>query len=183
MALIQQLGGIPPRLQIAAVGQRTAEALRQQGGRVDIAAPPPYNSEALLSSPALQTVTDKHIAIFRGEGGRELLGNTLTERGASVRYIEVYRRTETSVDIAETLRQAGDISIVVVTSGEGLRNLVSLAKQAQLSDWLLGRQLAVISTRLAHLSKELGFTQPALVAAQATDEALLQAIMTWRQES
>jgi uroporphyrinogen-III synthase len=55
MALIHRHGGIPAQLQLAAVGRRTAKTLLQHCGRVDIQAPPPYNSEALLALTALQS--------------------------------------------------------------------------------------------------------------------------------
>ncbi len=171
---------LPPHLKLAAVGQRTAAALLHHGVRIDIQAPPPYNSEALLATAALNAVAGKNIIIFRGSGGRELLAETLRRRGARVDYAEVYRRVKPGEDFAERLPQAGEIDIVVVTSQDSLRNLVEMAGAAGRGKWLAQRQLAVISPRVAQLAAELGFTRPALVAAQATDEALLQAMTTWR---
>jgi len=176
LALLHSEGiALPPHLKLAAVGQRTAATLLEHGGRIDIQAPPPYNSEALLATAELSAVIGKHIVIFRGSGGRELLAETLRQRGATVEYAEVYRRAKPEVGVDEGLRRAGEIDIVVVTSQDSLRNLVEMVTTA-------GReqQLAVISPRVAQLAAELGFTRP-LVAAQATDEALLQAIAAWRQ--
>jgi uroporphyrinogen-III synthase len=180
MALIHQQGGLPRHIKLAAVGQRTAEALQRHGAKIAIQAPPPYNSEALLASAALQSVSGQDILIFRGSGGRELLADTLRQRGARIAYAEVYRRVKPDSKLADILAQAGQIDIVVVTSQEGLRNLVEIAGKAERNEWLAQRQLAVISSRVAQLAAELGFKRPALVAAQATDEALLQVIATWR---
>src|SRR3569832_2802633 len=65
--------GVPPTLKLAAVGQRTAESLRTHFGRVDIEAPPPYNSESLLATRALQQVQGKRIVIVRGASRVSLL--------------------------------------------------------------------------------------------------------------
>src|SRR3569833_406260 len=65
--------GVPPTLKLAAVGQRTAESLRTHFGRVDIEAPPPYNSETLLATRALQQVQGKRIVIVRGASRVSLL--------------------------------------------------------------------------------------------------------------
>src|SRR3569832_1646238 len=108
--------GVPPTLKLASVGQRTAESLRTHFGRVDIEAPPPYNSETLLATRALQQVQGKRIVIVRGAGGRELLAETLRTRGAELCYAEVYRRLEPNTDL-DALRAAHSrIDLIVVTS-------------------------------------------------------------------
>ncbi len=70
----------------------------------------------------------------------------------------------------------------MVTSNEGLRNLCLLAGEDG-RDWLLKRQLVVISTRTAQLAGELGFLRPARVAPEASDEGLLAAIHNWWRAS
>lgn len=181
MKLIFAHGGLPAHVKLAAVGKRTADALLRHGGRIDVQAPSPYNSEALLATAELQSVEGQHILIFRGGGGRELLAETLRQRGAVVVYAEVYRRMKPEDKLADRLPQAGEIDIVIVTSQDGLRNLVEMAAVEERREWLLNKQLVVISGRVAQLAGELGFKQPALVAEQATDEGLLAAITTWRR--
>ena len=175
VALIRRHGGVPARLRLAAVGQRTAQALLQQCGRIDIQAPPPYNSEALLAAAALQALRDKRIVIFRGVGGRELLAETLRQRGARVDYAEVYRRVKPDVRLADIVPQTAKLDIVMVTSQDGLQNLVEMANLEQRREWLLNTQLAVISPRVAQLAARLGFKHPALTASQASDEAMVAA--------
>jgi len=175
MTLIRRHGGIPAQLRLAAVGQRTAEALMHHCGRIDIQAAPPYNSEALLATAELQTLTGKRVAIFRGVGGRELLAETLQRRGARVSYAEVYRRIKPDVRLADIVPQGAKIDIVMVTSQDGLQNLVEMANLEQRREWLLNTQLAAISPRVARLAARLGFKRPALTASQASDEAMVAA--------
>ena len=180
MALIREHGELPSHLKIAAVGQRTAEALLHYGGRIDTQAPAPYNSEALLAMPELLDVKGKNIVIFRGSGGRELLAETLRQRGAMVAYAEVYRRVKPEGRLADIIPQTGDIEIVVVTSQDGLRNLMEMADMEKRRTWLLSKQLVAISARVAELARELGFKNPPRVAETATDQSLVNAMIAWR---
>jgi uroporphyrinogen-III synthase len=175
MALIRRHGGVPAQLRLAAVGQRTAETLVRYCGRIDIQAPPPYNSEALLATAELQSLSGTRIVIFRGVGGRELLAEALQRRGAQVSYAEVYRRIKPDIRLADVVPQGAKIDIVIVTSQDGLQNLVEMADLEQRREWLLNTQLAVISPRVAQLAARLGFKRPALTASQASDEAMVAA--------
>lgn len=119
----QHISYWPPKLHAAAIGSGSAQALHLTlTGIQHVIAPAHGNdSEALLALPEMQQVSGKRIIIFRGEGGRELLGNTLRQRGAQVDYAECYRRAKPQADIAPLLQQHFDA--VVVTSREGLQNL------------------------------------------------------------
>lgn len=175
--LIEAQGGLPPGLRLAVVGAGSARALRARLGRgPDLQPSERFDSEGLLALPALQQVTGWRVAIFRGDGGRELLGQTLRQRGAVVDYAEVYRRVAPTADPAAlaALHQ-GAVDCVTVTSSEGLRNLLELAG-ADDARRLCQLPLVVVSERTAELARTLGFTQPARVAAQASDEGVVEAV-------
>lgn len=176
-----QPGALPPQLKIAAVGAATARELHRRLGRdPDLTPQGRYDSEALLALPQLQTVAGWRIAIFRGEGGRELLADTLRERGAAVEYAEVYRRVTPAADGAALAAQLvrGDVDIVTVTSSEGLRNLLQLAGDEN-SKRLRQLPLVAVSERTAALAHDLGFAQPAVVAREASDQGLVEAVARW----
>jgi uroporphyrinogen-III synthase len=79
--LQQQEPGQPPRY--FAIGRTTALALHTVSG-ADVRYPLDREiSEVLLQLPELQTIAGKRALILRGNGGRELLGETLRERGAT----------------------------------------------------------------------------------------------------
>src|SRR5690606_36810182 len=75
---------------VLAVGARTAELLAEQGIGSELPAEP--TSEGLLALPALERVAGRRVLLVAGVGGRTLLAETLTTRGAVVVRNECYRR-------------------------------------------------------------------------------------------
>jgi uroporphyrinogen-III synthase len=181
MNLILARGGLPPGLRVACVGRGSARELKHFGIENTIVPPGRFDSEALLELPELQQVAGKHIVIFRGDGGRELLGDTLRARGAEIEYAECYRRLRPDSDTTPLLRRwaRGEVDIVSVTSVDGLRNLFDMVGKAG-QRWLIRTPVVVVSKRMAQVCRELGFKTEPRVAATAGDEAILEAIQAWR---
>ena len=139
------------------------------------------DSESLLALPELGDVSGKHVVIFRGEGGRALLGDTLRARGAQVAYAECYRRVRPDTDAAPLgarLRDNG-IDIVTVTSVESLRNLHDMLDAAARAR-LHRLPLVVVGVRQAEACQALGIQTPPWIARDAGDEAIVAAIQAWR---
>ncbi|KFK93657.1 MULTISPECIES: uroporphyrinogen-III synthase [unclassified Serratia (in: enterobacteria)] len=134
-------------------------------------------SETLLLLPALQKLAGKQVMIMRGNGGRELLGSTLSERGAVVRYYECYQRSPIHYDGTEQSAhwQRAGVDTLVVTSGEMLQQLYNLVPDYYRSSWLLRCRLIVVSERLANLAQELGWSS-IRVADNADNDALIRAL-------
>jgi uroporphyrinogen-III synthase len=171
-------GHWPQSLRIAAVGAATARALQEHHRPAAIVPADGYNSEALLAHPELQNMHGKRVVIFRGEGGRELLGDTLKQRGAQVDYAEVYRRTKPPVDSQVLLDawQRSGIDAIVVTSNESLQNLFDLVGPVGQA-YLQRTQLVVMSERAAELARQLGVTVPARIVTPVSDAAILAALV------
>mgnify|MGYP001103918493 FL=1 len=114
---------------------------------------------------------------MRGNGGRELLGETLRERGADVTFTECYQRCAKHYDGAEEAMRwhARGINTLVVTSGEMLQQLWSLIPLWYRENWLLRCRLLVVSERLANQARELGW-QDIRIADNADNDALLRAL-------
>lgn len=123
-------GPWPAGLVPAAVGQGTVRALAAHGVSGAVAPTQRFDSEALLELPALQAarVAGRRVAIFRGDGGRELLADTLRERCASVDCIPCYSRSAPVGGVAPLLARwrDGRLDALTVSSSEGLRNLVDM---------------------------------------------------------
>lgn len=178
--LVMSRGGWPPGLRLAVVGKRSAEALVRYGMYADICPKQVFNSESLLAEEEMWQVAGKKIIIFRGEGGRELLASTLRERGATVSYAEVYRRTipEDSPARLNPLLHDDDVDIIVVSSNEGIQNLYKIT-DVENRDKLLQIPLVVMSHRNALFARKLGFIQEPVIASQSSDEGLVAAIEAW----
>lgn len=169
---------LPLGLKIGAVGKGTAHALEDAGLSVDIVPQGRFDSEALLASPELQHVRGRRIIIFRGEGGRPLLGDTLRQRGAEVAYAEVYRRILPETDSKEMLTLwSTEVKIVTATSNDILNNLAAMLG-AQGIEKLQHTPLVVISERMRQRAQALGCKQ-IILARRADDRSLLQALCRW----
>lgn len=181
MNLIHARGGWPPALRVACVGRGSARELKQFGIENVIVPPDRFDSEALLELPALQAVKGKRIVIFRGEGGREFLGDTLKSRGAEIEYAECYRRVRPDTDVTPLLRRGerGEIDIVSVTSVDGLHNLFNMVGETG-QHWLIRSPIVVVSERMVEVCHQLGFITEPRLASPASDEAILEAIQAWR---
>ncbi len=176
--------GVPrPNAKTAAVGVRTAQALQQRDWRVDLIARPPYNSEALLTEPRMQRVKGQRFLIFRGEGGRELLRETLITRGAQVDYAECYRRATARSDptLLENAWSRQQLDVIMSTSVTGIDNLIGILAHGNRSS-LLRTSLVVAGQRVAKAAHDHGWLAPVVVAADATDNAMLAALHAWADQ-
>ncbi|QID17140.1 uroporphyrinogen-III synthase [Nitrogeniibacter mangrovi] len=118
----------PATLAVATVGPGSERALLDAGFDRVIAPHAGFDSEAVLALPefAAAAVRGKGVVIFRGNGGRDLLGDTLTERGATVAYAACYRRVVPVQGGARLVGLAESIDAIVLTSSEGVDNLVHM---------------------------------------------------------
>lgn len=71
-----------PVSDVIAVGSATQQKLKTVN--VSASIPEQHDSEGLLALPRLNNINTKDVIIIRGDGGRELIAETLTARGANV---------------------------------------------------------------------------------------------------
>jgi len=174
---ISFLGSISKKTRIAAMGETTANAL-QAAGMTDVVYPlHEWTSEGLLDLAFFKKVDRQKILLVRGEGGRELLSETLMARGAQVDHLPVYRRqmpVYASINpYLELLRQK-KIDVVVCTSGESLHNLMTIIGVENQS-LLVEIKLIVVSQRLVALAKEYHFQQ-VFQAKNASHHAIISSL-------
>jgi len=182
-------GGIPDKLKLVTIGKASAEKVQQLLDRApDIYPTEQYNSEALLALTELQddAVNNKQFIIFRGIGGRELLASTLQQRGAKVHYAEVYQRKLPKPDkeVLKRLQGLDSPDIVTVTSNEGLNNLVAMLHahmEANQLEQFWQTPLVVVTEQMRLNAQTAGFKDAIIVAARASNEALLDSIQKWCQ--
>jgi uroporphyrinogen-III synthase len=155
--LVQTRRTWPAALRVATVGRGSERALHRHGFAAVIAPDERFDSEGLLDLPELKQVAGKRVLIFRGDGGRDLLGDTLAARGAIVEYAECYRRGRPRADPAPLLAlwERRQLDAVTVTSSEGLANLHELLGEAG-RRWLLLTPLFAPHERIAAAARALG---------------------------
>lgn len=184
LRLVRSRSAWPVQIRVIAVGPGTAEALLDAGLSVHEQPQERFDTHGLLCLPALraESVTGRRIAIFRGRGGLESLRGALVERGAAVEYAEVYERRKPDVDATEFVRlgERGEIDIVVVSSGDALRNLFEMVGDAG-REWLCDAQLLVASERVAELGTTLGLRRRPTIAHGASDARILDALSSWHE--
>jgi uroporphyrinogen-III synthase len=173
------LSGVSNKLQCLAIGSGTASALAEKG-LDNVLAGVHADSESLLELPVLdsESIKDKKILIARGVGGRELLADNLTKRGALIEYAEVYQRCLPEYEIQQSheIWQNEHIDAVIVSSNEGLENLLKLTLQED-KEQLLNTPIVVMSERNATFAKEKGFVSEVKIAKTKNDEGLLSALL------
>ena len=168
----------PQRLRAATIGRASEKALARYGVTDVIAPSGRFDSEALLALPQLADVQGWRVVVFRGDGGRELLGDTLRSRGATVDYIECYRRVRPNADIEPLLKRwgRGEIDAVTVSSSEGLRNLYDmLGKLGQA--WLKRTPLLAPHARIAENARALGCER--VIETGPADEGLCAGLVAF----
>jgi uroporphyrinogen-III synthase len=168
----------PPGLAVATIGKSSERELARHGFEGVIAPQGRFDSEALLELPALAAAAmrGRRVVIFRGDGGRELLGDTLIARGATVEYVECYRRERPNADCAPLMKlwARGELDAITVTSSEGLRNLFDMVGPLG-QQWLRKTPLFVPHERIAEEAARLGLGE--LHPTAPGDDGLLGALV------
>ena len=165
----------PAHLRAATIGRSSEQALAKLG-IADVVSPQDrFDSEALVALPELQDMAGRKVLIFRGDGGRELLGDTLQERGATVEYVTCYRRDVPQADPAPLLKlwTDGKLDAVTVTSSEGLRNLHAMVGKIGQA-WLRKTLTFVPHARIFEQARSLGMHE--LVLTGPGDDGLVKAL-------
>ena len=170
---------LPVSLNWYAVGEATAGLLR------DFALCPitqgrEMTSESLLDAPELQQVEGQKVLIVKGVGGRATLAQTLAARGAQVDELACYTRSRPSMAPGDLggLIQEWDIQLILISSGEGLSNMLALLNTAETTKF---DHITVVvpSERVAQQAKQAGLPH-ILVAENASDAAMLSALQNYR---
>lgn len=147
---VHAMPSIPAGPRFAAVGDRTAAALRARG--VEAAHVPPQASGASLGD-TLPDVAGKRIALVRASAADSDLPARLRERGAIVEEVTAYRTVEGPAASGPPLQVAladPQLAAVVFASGSAVRGYVRLGGPTRLPAITIG-------PRTTARARELGF--------------------------
>ena len=167
----------PVRLRAATVGPGTVARLAVHGIHEVIVPTLAFDSEALLELPGLQAadVAGKKVLILRGNGGRELLAETLRTRGATVDCITCYHRSPPAdATPLRQLLQEGRIDALSLSSSEALRHLWDMLDAAD-RQRLCALPLFVPHRRIAEAASALGLSS--LIVTGPGDEGIMQGLL------
>jgi uroporphyrinogen-III synthase len=92
-----------------------------------------YDTNGLLNMKALEIIDESEkILIVRGVGGKEILKSKLEERGATVSYLECYKRVLLDIDfnfISKCTKESEKI-FILITSNEIARHFLASIKNS-----------------------------------------------------
>lgn len=170
---------LPGSLLLACVGKGCASTVEKDGYTVHAMPVSGIGSEGLLKHELMQLMEGKRVVIFRGNGGRELLADSLRRRGAEVEYCECYRRKMPDVDAAPLVAQwrKGGLDIVTITSTQAFKNLKQMIGD-DAADLLQATPLVALSERIGEVASASGCRQ-VLVTGDTGDTAILDTIKQW----
>jgi uroporphyrinogen III methyltransferase/synthase len=166
------------RVQLAAIGPKTAETLKQYHLRADVVPGTTFSSEGLAAA-LWPHVEGKRVLLARANRGRDLIRDELTRHASRVEQVTVYEQVdalEPDPEVLDALRR-GEIRYVPLPSSN-----IARAVLRTFDDTIRGRvergeiRLVAISPETGKAIRELGYP----VAAEAdvfTEDGLIEAIV------
>ncbi|MCI0517972.1 MAG: uroporphyrinogen-III synthase [Woeseiaceae bacterium] len=178
----------PEAAETAAIGPTTRKELELRGVAHVVCPDNGYDSESLLDNEAFTDVAGKTIRIIRGQDGRELLGSTLRNRGATVQYLAAYLRRARRVpeyeirEFAHRLRR-GEISCITVMSDATVESLVAILPVAD-RELLRHTRLVTPSSRvLKNINELVPGLSVTLAPGPRPDDMILGLIASLKQDN
>ncbi len=169
-AVLERLPAAPPGVRIAAVGQATAQVLRQRGWPVHLVPEEPSAASLIAAFAAQWSSADAGVKVLYPASSRALptIAAGLRQLGARVRQVEAYRTQAATLDI-EACRawiERGGISAVTFASPSAVSELADALGEADFQRLLAtAAAVAIGRTTAAELNAR---GRAAVVAESAT---------------
>jgi uroporphyrinogen III methyltransferase/synthase len=141
---------------VCAIGKKTAEAVEKLGIKVSLV-PDEYRAEGILD--AIGEVKGEKILIPRAAEAREILPETLKERGAEVDVVTAYRTHKPSTkkdDLMERIRE-GEVDMVTFTSSSTVSNFAGMFDKEELKEVKERLKVASIGPITSETAGKFGF--------------------------
>jgi uroporphyrinogen-III synthase len=168
---------LPGNLKVAAIGPKTAAALRSAGVHPDFI-PDEYVAEAIL--PGLGELQGCRVLLLRADLARPALPQAIRQGGGVAHEIAVYNtvKAQPESEAQDALRQG--VNVVTFTSSSTVRNFVSIVRRAGLDPAALpGKPLyAYIGPITVQTAREEGLPAGVL-AGEYTTEGLIKALLDY----
>ena len=171
------------RVSLAAIGPKTADALREYRLNADVVPAAEFSSEGLAAALSPH-VAGKRVLLARANRGREVLREVLSGAAASVGQVAVYDQVDADTpddSVLDALRR-GEIRYVTLSSSNIARGLLGAFDETIRARVARGDiRLVAISPETGRVVRELGFP----VAAEArvyTEDGLIEAVVGLAKE-
>ena len=141
---------------VCAIGKSTGEAVEALGIKVDLV-PDEYRAEGILES--IGDVKGKKILIPRALEAREVLPDTLREKGAEVDVVTAYRtyRPDTRKDELLEAIMSGEANMVSFTSSSTVSNFAGMFTDSEFEEVKKKLKVASIGPITTTTAKKFGF--------------------------
>lgn len=166
---VSQHPKLPAHCQVLSIGPASAAPLQQAG--IQVVYPGHHTSEGLLALPQLSQIQGKSIILCKGHGGRGVLVPQLTQLGAKVQELNLYRREPLSPPVTIGNWHPQQIRCIIATSGEQ----IDAAFATLDTDWLRQPDWIVVSPRTGEIAASYGITRY-YISHSADDAALYQCL-------
>jgi uroporphyrinogen III methyltransferase/synthase len=166
---------------IAAIGPKTAEAIRANGVQPDLV-PEEYRAEAVVEAFRKHRIKGLRILLPRAAEAREVLPEQLEEMGAAVQVVEAYRtvRPDGAKDEVRAMLEKGGLHMVTFTSSSTVNNFMEMfeGEGEELLKWMEKVAVACIGPVTAKTAQERGLNVQ-ILPSDYTIEALTEAIVEY----
>jgi len=168
------LFGDGTRVRFAAIGPRTAEALKARGVTPDFV-PEEYVAEAIL--PGLGDLRGKWVLLPRAEIARKELPETIVKAGGAAHEISIYKTLPTQSNPDGLAALKSGVDVITFTSASSVENFVTIMCQNKLDPLNLPNNplFACIGPITEQAAREEGLSN-LVVAKEYTTEGLIQII-------
>ncbi|MBN2116116.1 MAG: uroporphyrinogen-III synthase [Anaerolineales bacterium] len=172
--IVARSGATKQSPKVAAIGPKTAEALRRRGITLDFV-PDEYVAEAIL--PGLGDVRGKWVLLPRAEIARKALPEAIKEAGGIPHEVAVYQTLPAQPEPEGLAALQSGVDIVTLTSPSTVQNFMAIARQSGLDPLRLpGNPLfACIGPITEQAAREDGLVD-LVVAREYTTEGLIEVI-------
>ncbi len=174
---LRTLGGVS----ICAVGPSTADPLLAHGLKPDLVVPEADAERTGELIAARRAIADQRVLVVRPDHARDSLARDLTQRGALVTDLVVYRTTAAPTEAPATqalyrMLLDGRVDAVTFTSPTAVRRFASLIGLEEAPDLLGTTTVAAIGPVTAAAAAELGI-RASVMAATYTVDGLVAALV------
>ena len=156
---------------VAAIGPKTAEALKAHGVTPDFV-PEEYIAEAIL--PGLGDLRNKWVLLPRAEIARKALPDAIVNSGGTAHEIAVYKTLPTQPNAEGLAALRSGVDVITLTSPSTVHNFIAIANQNGLNPLNLPNKplFACIGPITEQAAREAGLTN-LVVAREYTTEGLI----------